>query len=212
MKFRTLKRAAAGLVAIQFASAAPAAELVIDGNGELTGAAGVDVGGTLYDVEFLDGTCASVFDGCDSNSDFAFSSLSETNLAAQALLDQVFLGIYDGQPHLTRGCEGQVPCWVWIPYSTTGFFVDASGPINGTSSDNLFTGNAGLMVDFSVASALNDATWVRFAVPASAPVPELSTWTMMLLGFGAVAFRMRRRRSSQIPNLRRGDTHASVCD
>ena len=198
MRFRTVKRVAAVLFAIQFASAAPAAELIVDGDGELTGATGVDVGGTLYDVEFLDGTCTSVFNGCDSNSDFAFGSLSETNLAGQALMDQVFLGIYDSQPHLTRGCEGHVDCAIWIPFNTTGVFVDASGPTNGSSSDGLFIGNTDRLVDFSAASAIVDSTWARFTVPVGAPVPELSTWTMMLLGFGAVGFWMRRRGSLKI--------------
>ena len=34
--------------------------------GELRGASGVDVGGTLYDVEFLNASCETVFSGCDS--------------------------------------------------------------------------------------------------------------------------------------------------
>lgn len=35
--------------------------LIIDGGGQLTGATGVDVGGTLYDVTFMDGTCIAMF-------------------------------------------------------------------------------------------------------------------------------------------------------
>jgi len=34
-----------------------------------------------------------------------------------------------------------------------------------------------------------------------APVPEPATWAMMLVGFGAVGYAMRRRRRSLIPQL-----------
>ena len=82
-------------------------------DGELQGASGVDVGGVLFDVSFLDGTCISVFDGCDDVSDFTFQSQADAALAGQALLDQVFVdgaqGNFDSQPELTRGIEDQQP-------------------------------------------------------------------------------------------------------
>ncbi len=55
------------------AGGAQAATLDIVG-GILHGASGVDVGGTLYDVEFLDGTCIVLFNGCDQSSDFTFTN------------------------------------------------------------------------------------------------------------------------------------------
>ena len=36
----------------------------------LMGATDVQVGGTLYDVVFVDGTCIELFDGCDDLTDF----------------------------------------------------------------------------------------------------------------------------------------------
>lgn len=45
--------------------------------GELQGATGVDVGGTLYTVEFLDGTCVSLYDNCDATTDFTFQTLAD---------------------------------------------------------------------------------------------------------------------------------------
>jgi hypothetical protein len=33
--------------------------------------------------------------------------------------------------------------------------------------------------------------------PAPGAVPEVSTWAMMLLGFGAIGFTIRRRKSNQ---------------
>ena len=48
------------------ASPAHAAILVVDGSGMLTGATGVMVNGTPYDVSFQGGSCNAVFNGCDS--------------------------------------------------------------------------------------------------------------------------------------------------
>jgi hypothetical protein len=87
--------------------------------GGLTGATGVDVGGTLYDVEFVDGACAAVFSGCTSAS-FAFTTETSAAAAAQALLDQVFLdgvpGPFDSSPNLTRDCLSELACLVITPY------------------------------------------------------------------------------------------------
>ena len=47
--------------------------------------------GNLYDVQFLDGSCISLFNGCDDVSDFTFQTQAAAILASQALLDQVLL-------------------------------------------------------------------------------------------------------------------------
>ena len=62
-------------------SAAPI--LLVDGNGILTGATGVDVSGTLYNVTFADGTCTSLFNGC-VNSAFTFETRENAKAAGQA--------------------------------------------------------------------------------------------------------------------------------
>ena len=68
----------------------------------LTGATNVNVGGVLYDVEFVDGTCINVFSGCDNAAeDFAFSSVEVATSAANALLSQVFVDTpVNGSPEL----------------------------------------------------------------------------------------------------------------
>jgi hypothetical protein len=78
------------IVLVLIAGGAQAATLNVVG-GQLHGAFGVDVGGTLYNVEFLDGTCIALFNGCDAVSDFTFQSSALAASASQALLDQVFL-------------------------------------------------------------------------------------------------------------------------
>jgi len=81
--------------------------------GQLYGALGVDVGGTLYDVEFVEGTCASLFGGCDDASDFAFNTQTDAELASWALLDQVFLDIpnsyqFDSDQNATYGIDNHL--------------------------------------------------------------------------------------------------------
>ena len=64
--------------------------LVVNG-GQLDGATGVEVDGTLYDVLFMDGTCIALFNGCDAVSDFTFQTQAAALLAATALLNDVFV-------------------------------------------------------------------------------------------------------------------------
>jgi len=56
----------------------------VNGSGILTGATGVNVGGTFYNVEFVEGTCAALFDGCDSVNDFDFTMEADAVAASRA--------------------------------------------------------------------------------------------------------------------------------
>ena len=60
------------LATLCFGSATASAATLNVVGGQLMGASGVDVGGILYDVEFLDGTCIDLFSGCDESADFDF--------------------------------------------------------------------------------------------------------------------------------------------
>ena len=95
-------------VLVLMASGAQAATLNVIG-GQLMGASDVLVDGSLYDVQFLDGTCIDLYNGCDEASDFTFQTFAASLLASQALLDQVFLdgvsGLFDSVPNLTAGCN-----------------------------------------------------------------------------------------------------------
>ncbi len=108
-------------------SSAFAATLNVVG-GQLLGASGVDVGGTLYNVDFHDGTCIALFNGCDEVSDFTFQTEESALLASQALLDQVFLdgvaGSFDSFHLLASVCfEEESDCTIITPY---GFSEDGS--------------------------------------------------------------------------------------
>lgn len=48
---------------------------LLNSTGALIGAKGVNVAGTLYDVTFEGGTCASIFSGCDAASDLRSTML-----------------------------------------------------------------------------------------------------------------------------------------
>ncbi len=92
-------------------------------NGTLFSAFDVNVNGALYDVEFKDGTCIELYNGCDQRSDFVFSQPEDDGeygqLASTALLEQVFinssLGAFDTNPILTNGCTSSTECFVMTP-------------------------------------------------------------------------------------------------
>ena len=67
------------------AGPAAAATLLVNGSGQLTGAAGVNVNGTLYDVTFVEGTCFDLFTGCDALADFTFITAADALAASEAL-------------------------------------------------------------------------------------------------------------------------------
>lgn len=198
-----MKKLIAFAATLLLTTAPAGAAVQIVENGILTGATGVDVGGVSYDVSFLDGTCASVFDGCDSQSDFAFATEASGILAAQALLDQVFLdsvlGQFDSNAALTRGCSGPVNCDVIIPFGFSPLntnVVDGrvssnfnSGPDSSSASYNLYRGAPGFDTTVSLGQVLG-----RFTLSSVAAVPEPSTWATMLMGFGAMGVALRRRR------------------
>ena len=181
-----------------FSVPAVAATQIVVG-GELTGATGVDVEGTLYNVSFEDGTCADEFGGCDELTDFAFTTDTDAAAAASALLGQVFVGTFDDYPYLTNGCDDPIICTAVVPY---GFNRLSFGEVD---TDAAFNTADGFFVPDLVLSSYNlqsedfssigygSWVWAVFT-PAAPGVPEPSTWAMMLVGFGGVGFAVRRKR------------------
>ncbi len=92
-----------------------------------------------------------------------------------------------------------------IPFTTCGIIAGGCGRVDFGAPTNFTFGNGG---QFSV--QLSDATFgtpgnanvsARFTLLAESvapPVPEPATWAMMLVGFGAVGFSMRRRRRATV--------------
>ncbi len=140
--------------------------------GQLVGAKNVDVGGTLYDVEFLDGTCAALFSGCDGPDDFTFTSAAQVSDAARTLLDTVFLDIdpvnqFDSSPELTQGCAIKRRCVVVIPYKSAnlGHFRSAA-VFNYTIPRQDAVRLIGYYHKAANAMSLKDATFARWKVAA----------------------------------------------
>ena len=187
-----------------FANTFAAPTLLVDTNGILTGAKGVDVGGRLLDVEFVDGTCQSVFSGCNQVSDFPPFFIDDAFNASRALLDQVLLngpaGNFDSVVGLTRGCEGfALLCEIWTPFlqfSTPEFY----GAINGDDSPGFFDDVDALdFVNSTLDTSLIPAVWAVWSESTSEPgvpgVPEPGTLALLALG-GLVLVLTRRRRKS----------------
>ena len=92
-----------------------------------------------------------------------------------------------------------------VPFTSCGVAAGGCGAVDWSNTPTIF--NFGSGGSFSV--LLHDAT---FGTPGSArvsgtftylsaSVPEPGTWAMMLLGFGAVGFALRRRRTPQLAQL-----------
>ncbi len=172
----------------------------IAGTGQLTHAKNINVGGTLYDVEFVDGTCITVFSGCDSVLYFAFGSESTAKVAAQNLADQVFGGafdgsIYDSDPGMVNGIEitggGAIH---YTPYALDGadrvlvsrsinFFGASLNDGLGTTETSSWLKN----IDLTGRSNITYLNWTPSpvsAVPVPAAVWLFGTALVGLIGFG----------------------------
>jgi len=140
----------------------------------------VDVGGTLYDVSFAEGSCFSLFNGCDELSDFQFTTEASATVAAQALLDQVFIdgvsGNFDSSPSLILGCEVAV-CVGYIPYGVASSSrFDHLAAVNVQPSSNITdqttTGRRDIFLDSATTIQSNfNAPGITFAVFEATTIP-----------------------------------------
>lgn len=184
-------------------SVASAALINVAPNGLLTGAQGVQVAGSLYDVSFLDGTCIELFTGCDGAEDFLFNTpltalQASIALSEQVFLDDALLGAFDSVPGLTNGCGAdEFLCNILTPYTVgPSGVVDAQYFANliDQSSDSL--GTAGEMRDSTLAPLPNRADRDVWAVwKTAAPIAVSEPGTLALFAAGLLALWSTRRKS-----------------
>ena len=211
-----LRKFALVAACVAMAGGAQAVTLDIVG-GQLMGASNVLVDGSLYDVQFRDGTCIELYNGCDDNSDFApLQSLAFAQLALAALGDQVFIdtGVagedFFSEPSLINGCTDQFECRVYAPFSLftssppVGFLnVSIAKPVVG---DYTIEPNASQVFrddDTSGSALYVYSVWSAVPEPAPVPVlplPGIALLVASLLGVGAGSLR-RPRRASPRPGL-----------
>lgn len=175
------------LSAVLCAPSVFAATLQISG-GTLTGATGVNVNGSYYDVSFVDGSCNSLFSGC-INSAFTFNTIGDATAAAQALLSQVLLGAFDDRSANTRGCNAGGSCSILTPYNhTLPYDLSAMTTYNAAieASDQVFGSSITPTISTTASPTQVFAVWTPVPVPAAA-------W---LFGSGMLALAgLGRRRS-----------------
>lgn len=172
-----------------------AAQLLLNEEGQLTGALGVEVFGAQYNVEFVDGTCAQVFDGCNGLTDFTFvGDWTDFIVVSEALRDQVLLdvtlGAFDTNPALTLGCQGGEFCIIQTPteFGDNGFiggtsYLNTPNPASGSGWGAFGSGPIFDSTGF-------DVVWARWTLSA-APVPVPGAlWLFASAGI----FFLRRKR------------------
>ena len=188
----------APVVAIFLATSGAQAVVPIVVAGELRGATGVNVGGTVYDAQIVEGTCFDLYDGCDELSDFAFTTLADAESAGQALFDQVFrdgaAGNFDTVPSLNVGCSGAF-CGTAFPHglpdASNLSIVSALNQVD-EASDVVINGATSRTFDSSTDTFYTLTTyalWTRASGPQAVPI---SAWpaAIVMLAFG---FRRLRR-------------------
>jgi len=167
-----------------------------------TGATGIELSGAFYDVTFVDGSCAEVFDGCN-NSNFFFSSTDETRAATLALFD-LFNSpgneALTDNPELINGCESVHSCSIHTGWFTTVFQTDGLQRVFGSyltvyDETNLLMDHVwdGYEIALGNGSSSVHAVW---SVASVAAVPLPAGLVLLLTSLGGLALVKSRKHTT----------------
>ena len=168
-----------------------AVQLKVGANNLLLGATGVVIGKGTYNVDFVDGSCITVYGACTQDR-FDFKTKADADAAANALFTQVLKGrYYSFDPGNITGCAST--CDIFIARAIVEGEVEATVAANRGNRQILGTGY--LLPNFSTVTD-SGRTYAKFTLQVPAAVPEPATWAMMLGGFGMIGATARYRRRS----------------
>lgn len=183
------------LLTLLFSATTSAAVIKLDiRDGQLHGASNIGIDGTLYDVEFFEGTCEDVFSGCTTTSNLLFNSLELAKKATQTIIDLLFVDSSSGQfgnmPYLTFGCDDSAnQCSVDTPYKVEidnngfaiAFFASATNFNENVGSTRLTETSYPSYFDTSTFSHRVLAKWSLADSQPSNSIPTVSEPSAILL-------------------------------
>jgi hypothetical protein len=173
-------------------------------SGKLQGAFNVDVGGTLWDVVFRDGTFTSLFSDAEAAS-IDGRTEREAIVLSEALLASVFVDgrddvfWFDSLPALTGGCNNTIACVAGTAY---GPLVgvgrersrNASGTINGArETEDKYLNGYDILYDDP--TQFDDNIFGLGPVANQTQVPAPSTISIFALGLIGLAARRFKKQS-----------------
>ena len=178
-------------VGLLCSSAFSTALVINDATGQLIGATEVLVGQDYYDVDFVDGTAWDLFyDEGSQKFEFEFTTLTEARLAAEALMQLVFVddeNMLDSNPTLTNGIEYEHYGYISTPYTARSddnytYLLDTMNAYNWDDEEGDATRFLTITVDTDTSyyKTLVYAIWTPSTTPSHTPEPS----TILLVGSG----------------------------
>lgn len=101
---------------------------------KLTGITGLEFADSVWDVEFVDGTCQEVYGSCDNEK--SMTPKGDHQGAYFAIFNAINGTIYDDSPSLISGCGDYIHCYILLPEPWYVGGVDEGGEVPMYALDN----------------------------------------------------------------------------